>query len=135
MDPSPLSAALTDLLDPLLQSAVVALVGLIMGLVFKLLQRVGLSLSAEMQAQMLTYAQQQALAIAEAQAAIAAKKIHGIVLSSEEKLELLVAQILTKFPRISSAEAHTIAKAALPLVGQGALVAAQGTLEALKTRE
>lgn len=121
-----------QVIDQVMQMLGAALAAALVGLVVQLLRKMGIALDAERQAQ-LEYTAKQAVLRVEEQAA-AYVKTHAVKMLPKDKLEKAVADVLTKIPRVSQAEAEDIVQAVLPQLGIGAAAGAVKLGEALRTK-
>lgn len=112
---------LTEALRTILQTALAALVPMLIALIVQQLRKVGLQVNAEHQAKLEHYAQLAALE-AEEWASQRIKAHIGQVLP-REKLERAIATLLDRVPGITRQEATAIIHAQLPLLGAGAAAA------------
>lgn len=104
-------------IEVLVQTAVILLVPVIVGIAVQVLRRVGLQVSASQQARMQAIAENAVLAAEEWAVARAKRKFP---VSSDQKLERALETILYKVPGIDREEAKELVDAALPKVGLGA---------------
>lgn len=112
-----LNETLNVVLMELVKIAIVTGFALAVPILVKILQRVGLQVTAEKQAQL----NQIALLVASEVEEWAAAKLKGnLQVTSGDKLERAVAQVLDKVPGITEAEAKAAIRAALPQIGLGA---------------
>lgn len=109
--------------------AVVVLVPLVVALAVRLLQKVGLSLSAENQAKLEKVARD-GIMLAEERAAAAVRRSLP-EWSSGEKLQAATRHLLDQVPGITTMEAERIVTAELPKVGVGAAAFLAATRQAV----
>lgn len=120
------------LIDELLKGFGVVLVGMVMWLVQRLLQRMGIELDIKRQQQLESMARQAVAQVEELAAEHAKTALREW--SGPEKLSAAVTTIVDKLPRVDREEATAIVQAVLPSMGIGAAAGAVELGKALRTQ-
>jgi len=121
-----------QLIDVVLKGLGALLVGALITLVGKLLQRMGIALDVERQQQVESMARQAVAKIEEIAANQAKARVRDW--TGGEKLSAAVADVVAKLPRVSHEEAVSIVQAVLPSMGIGAAAGAAELGKALRTQ-
>lgn len=107
------SDLVNQILVAVMAAATPVLVGLVMALLIKLLQRLHLSISAEQQAKLEALVRRAILKVEEVMAARIKK---GLPVTSADKLESAIAEVTGQAPSLSRSEAASLIHAQLPLM-------------------
>ncbi len=122
-------SAMGEFVKLVFQALAPIVAGLIVALLVQMLRKIGISLSAERQAEVEKSAQDIILKWEE-KAATAVK--NHLALPAGAKINGAVLDLIRKFPKVDAGEAENIIHAELPKIGLGAAAFLRATADALK---
>ncbi len=120
------------LIDSVVKSLGGVLVGVLVAVAVKLLQRFGIALDVERQQQLESAARAAVLRIEELAASTAKSQLRSW--TGPEKLSAAITDVVERIPRVDRGEAERIIQAVLPSVGIGAAAGAAELGNALRTQ-